>query len=138
MRALANRRHQWLGRADLAHGAAQASTLDLGHRRLLRAEPDHAHRQVSDASLTNAAPGYQPAHLISAALYVGAGDIDKAKESMAIVQRLTPEALRGRTKIKAGSAPAATDAGSEARLRYQTFLRVAAGVDPPSAADALR
>jgi len=87
---------------------------------------------------TSAAPRYQPAHLVTAALYVGAGEIDKAKESMAAVQRLTPEALRGRTKISAGSSLASTDAGAEARLRYQTFLRVAAGVDSPSAADALR
>ena len=62
---------------------------------------------------------------------VGTGEIDKAKTAFAALQRLAPkgsrledvESLFGR---------------AEDRTRWQTFLRIAAGLEDPSAADALR
>jgi len=87
---------------------------------------------------TNAAPGYAPAHLISAALFVGLGDIDKARDELEVVHRLAPETRRVRATPKSTGSAVEADPGSIARNRYQTFLRVAAGVEDPSAADAWR
>jgi len=87
---------------------------------------------------TNAAPWFAPAHTVSAALYVGLGDIDNAKASMQIVQQLAPKAVRAKTKSRADGSLADTGPGATARLRYQTFVRIASGLVDPSLADGLR
>jgi adenylate cyclase len=63
---------------------------------------------------------------------VGAGEIEKAKAVFSAGERLAPEYFRGRLE---GSLPLAR---LEHRRRVQTFLRIAAGLEDPSAAEALR
>jgi adenylate cyclase len=63
---------------------------------------------------------------------VGAGEIDKAKAVFSAGQRLAPEYFRDRLE---GTLPLAR---LEHRRRVQTFLRIAAGLEDPSAAEALR
>lgn len=79
-----------------------------------------------------------PAYAVTAALLVGLGDIDKAREVLEVVRRLAPEAGHVRPKTKGAGATKETDRGAVARQRYQTFLRVAAGLEDPSAADPFR
>jgi tetratricopeptide (TPR) repeat protein len=62
---------------------------------------------------------------------VGMGEIDKAKIAFVALQSLYPE---GRRLENAE----ALFARAEDRARWQTFLRIAAGLEDPSAADALR
>ena len=64
----------------------------------------------------NAAPGYAPAHLVSAALFVGLGDIDKARQELEDVHRLAPETGRARVTPKSPVAPVADDPGSIAGI----------------------
>jgi len=63
---------------------------------------------------------------------VGMGEIDKAKIAFETLQKLAPEYARSRLE-------GTTLYGrAEDRARFQTFLRIAAGLEDPSSADALR
>jgi TolB-like protein/class 3 adenylate cyclase len=65
--------------------------------------------------------------------FVGLGEIDKAKAMFETCQKLaSPENLRGRLEGKWAFGR------SEDRRRATTFLRIAAGLEDPSAAEALR
>ena len=87
---------------------------------------------------TSAAPGFAPAHAYMAALYVGAGDIERAKLAFETAHRLAPGAVRTRPKPEPTDPSRPRDRGSESRERYNTFLRIAAGLEDHSAAEALR
>jgi adenylate cyclase len=87
---------------------------------------------------THMAPWFAPGHTISAALYVGLAEIENAKASMRIVQQLAPKAVRATTRPKADGTPADAGPGATARLRYQTFIRIASGLADPRLADGLR
>jgi len=71
-------------------------------------------------------------HVSLTCCLVGAGEIDKAKAAFAVGQKLAPEYFRIRLE---GTSQYARP---EDRARQRTFLRVAAGLEDPSAADALR
>ena len=81
---------------------------------------------------TTAAPTFLPAYMVTAALYVGLGQVDKARETMDVVRRFAPEAARIRPKGKSRVDVGQDDAGFEARQRYQAFLRIAAGLEEPN------
>ena len=72
------------------------------------------------------------AHLHLATCLIGTGEIDKAKAAFAAGQRLGPKYFRSRLE------GTSTFARPEDRTRQRTFLRIAAGLEDPSAADALR
>ena len=63
---------------------------------------------------------------------VGAGEIDKAKAAFAVGQELAPALFRSRLEGKS------VTARPEDRRRLTTFLRIAAGLEDPSAAEAVR
>ena len=72
-------------------------------------------------------------HVNLAICFVGAGEIDKARAVFAAGQRLAPEYFRSRLEGKSIVRPTGgSQSGSS------TFLRIAAGLEDPSAADALR
>ena len=73
-----------------------------------------------------------------AALLVGLGEIDRAKTVFETARRLAPEAVRTRPRSMPADPSKVRDRGAESRERYNTFLRIAAGLEDPSAADALR
>ena len=91
-----------------------------------------------------AAPDFANARGIMAALWVGLGDIDKAKAALEAARRLTPQLEKNRVKPKPDAAfdvsggLEAKDAGWGVRHRYQVFIRVASGREDPRAADPLR
>jgi hypothetical protein len=63
---------------------------------------------------------------------VGMGEVDKAKTAFETLQKLAPEYARSRLE-------GTTLYGrTEDRARFQTFLRIAAGLEDPSAAEPLR
>ncbi len=64
---------------------------------------------------------------------VGTGEIDKARSVFAAGQKQAPEFFKIRLEGRAS-----VYARSEDRTRSLTFLRIAAGLEDPSAADALR
>ena len=72
------------------------------------------------------------AHLHLATCLIGTGEIDKARAAFAAGQRLGPKYFRSRLE---GTSSLARP---EDRTRQRTFLRIAAGLEDPSAADALR
>ncbi len=72
------------------------------------------------------------AHLHLATCLIGTGEIDKAKAAFAAGQRLGPEYFRSRLE------GTSTLARPEDRTRQRTFLRIAAGLEDPSAAETLR
>jgi adenylate cyclase len=80
----------------------------------------------------NEMPEYPPPHYNLAICLVGMGEIDKAKAAFTAGQRLAPEFF----KIRLEGTPAY--ARSEDRKRAVTFLRIAAGLEDPSAAKSLR
>jgi TolB-like protein/class 3 adenylate cyclase len=71
-------------------------------------------------------------HVSLTCCLVGAGEIDKAKAAFAAGQKLAPKHFKVRLE---GTSPYARP---EDRARQRTFLRIAAGLEDPSAADALR
>jgi adenylate cyclase len=81
----------------------------------------------------NDRPRMIQAHFNLAVCLVGAGEIDKAKAVFAALQKLAPEYVRRRLK-----GTSAAYARPEDRKRALTFLRIAAGLEDPSAVDALR
>ena len=91
---------------------------------------------------TGAAPNYGEAFLHTAALHVGLGDIDKAKAALERARALAPEFieyhLQGRSRTEMPTPRKPVDGGAEFRRRYHIFLRIAAGLEDPSAAEALR
>jgi hypothetical protein len=64
--------------------------------------------------------------------YVGLGDIEQAKSALLEARRLAPRFVDARTD------GVAVYRRAEDRKRSVTFLRIAAGLDPPEAAQALR
>lgn len=82
----------------------------------------------------NDRPKFVQAHSTLAACLVGVGEIDKAKATFEALQKVaSPEFLR--IRLEEGSS---TFARPEDRIRLWTFLRIAAGLEDPSAANALR
>ena len=80
----------------------------------------------------NERPEYPPPHLYLAICLVGMGEIDRAKAAFTAGQRLSPEFFRTRLR----GTPAY--ARPEDRKRADRFLRIAAGLEDPSTADAVR
>jgi TolB-like protein/cytochrome c-type biogenesis protein CcmH/NrfG len=80
----------------------------------------------------NEMPSLAYAYHSLAVCLVGLGEIDKAKAAFATGQKLAPEYFR--IKAEGGSSLAR----AEDRKRSVTFLRVAAGLEDPGAADAVR
>ena len=78
------------------------------------------------------APNLFNVQMFLALNHVGIGEIEKAKSAMEVARRLAPEAIQLRLD---GYSPLRDP---EHRKRWTAFLRVAAGLDDPSAADALR
>ena len=77
-------------------------------------------------------PRMASAHANLVVCFVGAGEIEKAKAAFRAGQPIAPEYFRERM---AGNLPLAQ---LEHRVRVQTFLRIAAGLEDPSAAEPLR
>jgi tetratricopeptide (TPR) repeat protein len=80
----------------------------------------------------NDRPGLLQAYTVLASCYVGANEIDKARATFAEGQRRSPEFLKLRLEGQSFRAGAAD------RERGIMFLRIAAGVEDPSAAERLR
>jgi tetratricopeptide (TPR) repeat protein len=72
-------------------------------------------------------------HANLACCYVGTGEIDKAKAALDAGQKLAPEFFR--VRLEGGVSPFTQP---EDRKRLCTFLRIAAGLEHPSAAETLR
>jgi adenylate cyclase len=87
---------------------------------------DWASRALNDVSR------YPLAYHNLAVCLVGAGEVDKAKAAFDVGQELAPEYFKRRLE------GTSSYARSEDRKRVTTFLRIAAGLEDPSAADALR
>ena len=75
------------------------------------------------------APGLPPLHVFLATNYVGLGEIEKAKAAMAEALRVGPEFVE---RHVSGSIVGPN------RERQQIFARIAAGLEDPVAAEALR
>jgi len=71
-------------------------------------------------------------HVSLTCCLVGAGEIDKAKAAFAVGQKLAPKHFQVRLE---GTSPYARP---EDRARQRRFLRIAAGLEDPSAAEVLR
>lgn len=87
---------------------------------------DWASRAINDM------PRYPAAHHNLVICLVGAGEIDKAKAAFGSGQRLVPEYFR--SKLDGTE----SYARPEDRARASAFLRIAAGLEEPSTANALR
>ena len=70
--------------------------------------------------------------MFSAVSHVGLGDIDRAKAALERARRIAPEFVQSRLDGVANFQK------PEHQQRYVTFLRIAASLEDPSAADALR
>jgi tetratricopeptide (TPR) repeat protein len=81
---------------------------------------------------SNEAPNFALSHVMLAVGYVGLGEIDKAKASLEKARDLAPEYVQGRLD---GAVPYRDP---KAKEQFTIFLRVAAGLDAPAAADRLR
>ena len=75
------------------------------------------------------APSLPPLHVLLATNYVGLGEIEKAKAAMAAARRLGPEFVECHL---------AGELYGVKHERHRTFARIAAGLEDPSAAEALR
>ena len=78
------------------------------------------------------ASGHVLTQLMLAALLVGLDELDQAKAAMEVARRLAPDWVRSRLDGQAAIREGAN------RQRLITFIRVAAGLEPPEAAQALR
>lgn len=78
------------------------------------------------------ASGHALTQLMLAALLVGLGELDQAKAAMEVARRLAPDWVRSRLEGQAAIREGAN------RQHFITFIRVAAGLEPPEAAQALR
>jgi adenylate cyclase len=81
---------------------------------------------------TSQVPGFAVSQAILAANFVGAGNIEDAKVAMKNARRLGPEYVERITSAGPSHRMA------EDRKKFITFFRVAASLEAPSAADALR
>jgi adenylate cyclase len=86
------------------------------------------------ARALNEMPSYLSANYNRVLCLVGTGEVDKAKAAFISAHGLAPEYFRARL----GGTSFPVFARPEDRQRAIIFLRVAAGLDDPSAADALR
>jgi hypothetical protein len=90
-----------------------------------------ANERATVAAL-DAAPDFPQGHLFAAAMHVGLGEIGKARAALEVARGLAPEMVQARlTQRPPGS-------GTEFQRRNDLFLRVAAGLEDPGAAEALR
>lgn len=80
----------------------------------------------------SSAPNFGILHLSAAVAHVGLGDIEAARLAIAPARHLAPELLANRLE---GGMPTRDAA---VRQRWRMLLRVAAGLEDPSVADALR
>ena len=87
---------------------------------------EYARRGVSTA------PNYGFNHVYLAMNYVGCGELDKAGAAFAVAQRLIPAWVESRLQRESPILHPSD------RRRFRVFLRVAAGLEEPSAADAVR
>ena len=78
------------------------------------------------------ASGHVLTQLMLAALLVGLDELDQAKAAMEVARRLAPDWVQSRLEGQAAIREGAN------RQRFITFIRVAAGLEPPEAAQALR
>lgn len=78
------------------------------------------------------APSFAPAFMIAAVSHVGRGALSEAKRALETLRRLAPEFLEARLN---GYSPYRRE---QDRQRSLAFTRIAAGLEDPSAADALR
>ena len=81
---------------------------------------------------TNEAPSMAPAHATLALIYVGLGEIAKARQTVDRLRQIAPSHLD--VRLERGWA---CQRGEDAK-RLLTFIRVAAGLEDPGAAEALR
>jgi len=88
----------------------------------------------ADATLRSigAAPNFPPPHLCLVVNLIGMGEITRAKTEFQVWRKLAPELVETRL----GGRWLSSD--PQYRQRATTFLRIAAGLEDPSAADALR
>jgi hypothetical protein len=78
------------------------------------------------------APDFPLGPLFAAALHVGLREFDKARGPLEVAHRFAPELVQARlTARPAGS-------GTEFQQPNGVFLRITAGLEEPSAVDALR
>jgi len=80
----------------------------------------------------NDMPTFPPTHQNLVVCLVGAGQIDKARAAFAIGQKLAPAYFKSRIDGLSTLAP------PDVRRRHHVFFRVAADLEDPSAAEALR
>lgn len=78
------------------------------------------------------APNFPQPHLFSALAYVGLAEIDKAKAAFDRLRHIAPDYIQARLE---GTLPFRK---AEDRERYAVFMRIAAGLEDPSKADAFR
>jgi len=111
-----NPRDPWITNVHIVHALASFVVRDY-------------HEGIRWATLASAFP---VSHHNIAACHVGLGNLAQARASIEKARELSPALLEARLKgISFFRRP-------EDRQRHTTFLRVAAGLDPPEAADPLR
>ena len=93
---------------------------------------DYANGIVWGLSAVNEAPSMSNARTFLAMNYVGLGEIDEAKAALKAARSLAPETVQSRLD------GFAIYRKPDDRQRQTIFLRIAAGLEEPSAADALR
>ncbi|MDK3075891.1 winged helix-turn-helix domain-containing protein [Sedimentitalea sp. JM2-8] len=87
--------------------------------------------ECAEAALAESANGTTPL-ILGTIAYVGLGQIEKAAETFRRVQRIAPKLVEARLSGRWLSA------NPDYLTRAHTFFRIAAGLAPPQAADALR
>ncbi|MGH9577500.1 MAG: tetratricopeptide repeat protein, partial [Terriglobales bacterium] len=95
-------------------------------------EKDYAKAIEYGALGTSGAPDFPILYMTLAVAHVGSGNLAKAKALMETARRLAPEFIQSRLN---GGIPYRK---AEHRQRFTTFLRIAAGLEDPSAAEAFR
>lgn len=93
---------------------------------------DYAKAVESSMSAIQEAPQMPPPRFCLVVSYVGLGEIERAKHDYRILRQQAPELVQSRLSGNSFS----TDPNY--RNRVTTFLRIAAGLEDPSAAEALR
>ena len=93
---------------------------------------DYANALEHALNAASEVPNLPPAHGNQALAFVGMGEIEHAKAALETARRLGPAFVQSRLD---GEMPYRQ---TEHRQRYMIFYRIAAGLEDPSAADALR